>query len=253
MVAQHKKAIAMIELIFALVIMGIVLLSAPMLIQQSVRSGNVALQQEAIAAAASQTSIALSMHWDEANSNIPVGESPILRSNRSPFDFNETDVPRGLVGVDGRNSQTTGTLLDATTLADFGKDETNSSDTNESDYTDFDDVDDYHGSQLGLMIFSTSEITTSGIGDYVDVNINMASTINYAEDRTDTGDTTLTGTTINLNNKINSTSIGGVSNIKFITVNLTSNSGVEELEKNISMEAFSCNIGTYVPQDRGEL
>jgi len=252
MVAQHKKAIAMIELIFALVIMGIALLSAPMLIQQSVRSGNVALQQEAIAAATSQTAIILSMHWDEANSNIPVGESPILASNRPPFDFNETNIPRGLVDVNGRNSENSGTILDPTLFINFGPDETNSSDTNETDYTDFDDVDDYQNSHFGLFIFN-SEKTSADIGDYVDVNISMTTTINYAEDRTDTGNTTLTGTTINLNNKINSTSIGRTSNIKFIHVNLTSDSGIEELEKNITMEAFSCNIGTYVPQDRGEL
>jgi len=79
-IVKRKKAIAMIELIFALVIMGIVLMSAPMLIQQSVKSSNIALQQEAIVAAASQTSIILSMHWDEENTRINVGESPILNT-----------------------------------------------------------------------------------------------------------------------------------------------------------------------------
>ena len=54
---RTKRGIAMIELIFALVIMGIVLLSAPILIQQSIKSGNVAIQQEAITAAATQTDV----------------------------------------------------------------------------------------------------------------------------------------------------------------------------------------------------
>lgn len=246
MVTQHKKAIAMIELIFALVIMGIVLLSAPMLIQQSVRSGNVALQQEAIAAAASQTAIVLSMHWDEANSNIPAGESPILSSNRAPLDFNETNLPRGLVGVSGRNSENSGTILDPTLFINFGSDETNSSDTNETDYTTFDDVDDYQNSHFGLLIFN-NEQTSADIGDYVDINLTMATKINYADD------SVTLATNTNVGSNINNTTTLPFSNIKFVHVNLTSNSGIEELEKNITMEAFSCNIGTYIPQDRGEL
>ena len=93
-IKKSKRAIAMIELIFALVIMGIVLMSSPMLIQQSIRSGNVALQQEAISVAAAHTTVILSMGWDENNSNLEVGVSPILDTNRTsivpnnPFDFN---------------------------------------------------------------------------------------------------------------------------------------------------------------------
>lgn len=52
---------------------------------------------------------------------------------------------------------------------------------------------------------------------------------------------------------INDTPFGAVSNIKYITVNLTSNSNIEELNKNITFKAFSSNIGTFLPEDRGEL
>ncbi len=247
MVVKHKKAIAMIELIFALVIIGIVLLSAPMLIQQSIKSGNVALEQEAIASIASQASIILSMSWDENNSNIPVGESPLLESNRIPFDFNETSVPKGLKGVNGRNSDNAGTLMEPTPLNNFGRDETNSSDTNESSYMDYDDVDDYDNTTTGLTIFSNAQITTSDIGEYVDTNISISTTVNYADDNVTLNVNTTVGA------ELNSTTILPLSNIKFIHLNLTSNSGIAELEKNITLEAFSCNIGTYVPLDGGEL
>jgi len=233
---RQKRAIAMVELIFALVIMGIVLMSAPMLIQQSIRSGNVALQQEAIAAVASHTAIILSMHWDENNSNMPVGASPILDANRPPFDFNNTDMPKGLVGVSSRNSQDGGvTLIPTQTIGIV--------DENETEISKWDDIDDYHNSSFGLMLFPDEE-TTSDIGDYIDINITMSTTVNYTEDREDTGDIILNSPDINLSNKINSTPLGSASNIKFIRVNLTSNSGIKELEKNITMEAFSCNIGT---------
>ena len=253
-----KKGIAMIELIFALVIMGIVLMSAPMLIHQASSSGQVALQQEAIAAVASQTAIVLSMHWDENNSNVVVGESPILGNNRTPFDFNTTSIPKGLIGVigidvEGRNSQDSGTVLMATPFINFGRDETNNSDTNESSYIDFDDVDDFNNERFGLEIFN-EEKSTADIGDYIDVNMTMRTVINYTEDRVNTGvNTPLNGTTIALNNKINNTPLGAVSNIKFIQVTLSSDSGVKELEKNITLKAFSCNLGTSLPKGKEKL
>ncbi len=256
----HKRGIAMIELIFSLVIMGIVLLSAPMLIQQSIKSGNVAIQQEAIAAAASQTSVILSMHWDE-NNNSNSAVSAMLDVNRAPFDFNNTIVPLGLTGVTGRKSTNAAGVTQPATLAiNFGMDETNDTDTNESSFLDYDDVDDYNfngNNDFGIVIFN-DENTSADKGDYVDVNLSMRTTINYTEDRVDTGINTPLiginipnmGKTLSLNNNINNTPLptGASSNIKFIHVNLTSKSGISELDKNITFEAFSCNIGTSRPE-----
>ena len=217
---KTKRAIAMIELIFALVIMGIALMSAPMLIQQSIKSSNIALQQEAISAAASQVAIVLSMHWDEANANIPAGASPILDTNRSGYIF----PPVGLTDVTGRNIKDNNITLKPTLFNNFGPD------TNESSYIDFDDVDDYNNQSFGLMLFN-NESTSSDIGEYVDTNISIRTTVRYTKES-------------NVLEDINST-ISPYSNIKAIKVNLTSNSGVAELDKNITFQAFSCNIGTY--------
>ena len=242
----------MVELIFSLVIMGIVLLSAPMLIQQSINSGNIALQQEAIVAAASQTSVILSMHWDE-NNNSNSAVSPMLDVNRAPFDF----PPQGLNGVDGRSTTSTaGTTLPPTLPVDFGIDPTADENTTEIDFTDFDDVDDYDGSDFSLTVFN-SETTSADVGDYIDVNITMATTINYTEDRVSsvipTNTIPLNGSALNLNNNINKNALSTPSNIKFIRVNLTSKSGIKELEKDITFEAFSCNIGTSLPQGSNHL
>jgi type II secretory pathway pseudopilin PulG len=228
-----KKGIAMIELIFALVIIGIVLMSAPMLIQQSIKSSNVALQQEAISAAASQVSIVLSMNWDENNSNLPAGVSPILETNRTSFPF--VTAPLGLVDVVSRNSKKNITLT-PTLIANFG----NNKDKNETDYTDFDDVDDYHNTSFGLMVFNHENISAD-VGEYVDVDLNLSTKINYADD------TVTLQKDIQDNNiaNINNTSAGVITNIKFIQLHLTSNNTAEELNKSIIMNAFSCNIGTY--------
>ncbi len=217
---KTKRAIAMIELIFALVIIGIALMSAPMLIQQSIKSSNVALQQEAISATASQVAIVLSMHWDEANTKIPAGASPILDVNRSSYNF----PPAGLIDVTGRNTKDGNNTLKPTSFGSLG------SEANESTYIEFDDVDDYHNESFGLMLFN-NESTSADVGEYVDVNISINTTVRYTKES-------------NVSESIN-TAISPYSNIKAIKVNLTSNSGVDELEKNITLKAFSCNIGTY--------
>ncbi len=215
---KTKKAIAMIELIFALVIMGIVLMSAPMLIQQSIKSSNIALQQEAIVVAASQTAIILSMNWDENNTD--AGETPILDASRSSFPFPlvglnmDTDK-----NVSGRNIKDGSTVLSPSAI---GKD------ANETDYTDFDDVDDYDGSTFGLMLFN-SESSSADVGEYVDTNISISTTVRYTKEDDVFADITS----------------GSFSNVKAIQVNLTSKSGIEELDKNITFKAFSCNLGTY--------
>jgi len=64
-----RPAIAMIELIFAIVIMGIVMMSAPMIISTAAKSGYVTIQQEAINEAASQINMIMGYHWDESSSD----------------------------------------------------------------------------------------------------------------------------------------------------------------------------------------
>ena len=224
----------MIELIFALVIMGIVLMSAPMLIQQSVKSGNVALQQEAISVTAEKLSWILSLPWDEDSNK------KIIRIDRMPLN----PLPRGL--VDSANNP-------LTNLRSLNDNNTSSSPLNSFGVVDandstFDDIDDFHGNQDGLILFN-GDSTTSDVGDYVDNNITINTTVTYAEDNRSLG-----GATYDLNGTIyNNKSISNISNIKFISVTLTSNSGIDELEKNITLEAFSCNIGTYSIEGNGTI
>jgi len=205
---KKKKAIAMIELIFALVIMGIVLMSAPMLIQQSVRSGNVALQQEAISLTAEKISWILSMPWDE--------HKDIIKINNI--------TPKGLP------PQTSRSISDknASPLTSFGTVDANDS--------TFDDIDDFHGDNNGLVLFGSA--TSSDVGDYVDNNVSINTTISYAD---------INLSNISVNSRIyNNKNMPNPTHIKFIKVNLTPNrNDISELEKNITLEAFSCNIGTY--------
>ncbi|CAA6821654.1 MAG: Unknown protein [uncultured Sulfurovum sp.] len=226
-----KRGIAMIELIFALVIMGIVLLSAPMLIQQSIRSSNIALQQEAIAAIASHTGILLSKHWDEGDTNLSVGVAPIISLN-NPVDntFFQLAGIRFDNNVSGRTSTVAEQNITASVIG--------------QDAGDFDDIDDYHASDINLSVFNSEESTTKSLGDYVDTKIRIRTEVTYANDRP-TG--ILTPTTNAANNLFTTPSLAGGrdSNIKFVKTTLTTDSTVEELNKTIVLRAFSCNLGTY--------
>jgi Tfp pilus assembly protein PilV len=227
-IVKQKRAVAMVELIFAMVIIAIVLLSAPMLIHQASKSNNVLLQQEAIAAISAHTSILLSKHWDEADANLSggVAVSPILKTSNGAgiFDFNVTNTRQGFGDVPGRLTLHQGATLPASIIGD--------------DLNDRDDIDDYHDKNNTVILYSNSESTSATIGDYVDINLNMHTTVRYTRDTpVNFNITSTTNTDINQ-------SIVGTSNVKFVSVHLTSESNVSELNKSIIMNVFSCNIGT---------
>jgi type II secretory pathway pseudopilin PulG len=228
-----KRGIAMVELIFALVIMGIVLLSAPLLIQQSINSSNVAFQQESIAAVASHTGIILSKHWDEQNAAHAVGVSPVLQIANPvlPSDYNLSGIDFNN-NVSGRTSSVATVTFDASAI--LGSDGVD----------DFNDVDDYHNFPITLNVFNAEDSTAGSLGDYVDRNITINTIVTYANDRPNGN---LNTTVINAGNNIFLQTNLGVneSHIKFIQTRLTTNSGIDELEKDITLNAFSCNLGTF--------
>ena len=234
----------MIELIFAMVIIGIVLLSAPMLIQQSSQSNAVALQQEAIAAVASHTSILLTKYWDEVDANISASSvAPILMTTggNAIFGFNTNNSRAGINdNIMGRRTLVqTGSMNIPTVLtaSNIG-----------SDGGDFDDVDDYHNSSLGLALYSATQNTNASVGDYVDLNLTMTTMVRYINDTPATFATT--SSTPNMLTQYNNavaSPLGGTSNIKFVNVQLTTVNpalaDTNELNKRILLQAFSCNIG----------
>ncbi|MCK4440776.1 MAG: hypothetical protein KAU90_02135 [Sulfurovaceae bacterium] len=235
---KFKRGIAMIELIFALVIMGIVLLSTPMLIQQSTQSGFVAIQQEAIAATASHTQLLLAKYWDEIDANNSLGIAPIVIPN-SPINLSFNNA--GMKNIVGRTTAIAGLPIPASSI---GRDFNETNISNNKVYVErLDDIDDYNGLPLHLTIFK-NETTTTSAGDYIDQNITITTAVTFADDRTDTP---IGGDIVNADNHIFDSNVSpNDSNIKFVKVNLTSNNtNVAELNKSITLNAFSCNIGTF--------
>lgn len=237
----QRRGIAMIELIFAIVIMGIVLMSAPMIISTATKSGYVAMQQESIAAAASEIGMILTRHWDEGDTDENLS-APILQAagdtdlNEETYpDGNGTGVRAGSSVYSKRNflTSTGGGRLTATPSSSF---------TAEGD---FDDIDDYNGNDTILSVYNIENIETK-IGNYIDTNITIRTTVSYINDTPTSGTYEGSSQTIKLNNPFNhSPSPSGTTNIKFVNIRLTTSNPASELDKVIILNAFTCNIGTY--------
>ena len=76
----YKSAFTMIELIFAIVIIGISVISLPMMIQATGKSMEGSLAQEAIFAASAQLNQVLSYKWDANSQETPGELSKVLHT-----------------------------------------------------------------------------------------------------------------------------------------------------------------------------
>lgn len=241
-----RNGIAMIELIFALVIMGIVMMSAPMLISQSQKSTVVVLQQEAIAAGASDLSMILSRHWDEADTNISIG-SPVLRvTNGSallePISASESRRT-GTPGISSRNFRDNfGNEQNATIPSRFGP-VIASTLENDDISNSYDDMDDFTTTNMaGTLAIADAALR----GDLVDTDANTGSGgMQFDTQIAYVVDANATFNTSSITFNPFDTTVTGTSNIKMIQITVTSGGNVDELEKKIILKAFSSNIGAY--------
>jgi len=236
-----RPAIAMIELIFALVIIGIVLMTAPMLIRTAAESGYVTIQQEAINEAASQVNMIMGHHWDESTTDDSFLDPIVQVSSTGDTELEEANVSgfltghrlgtpqesyRGFVRSDGQRLSASAII--GNTLKN--------------------NIDDFDGS-----ITSLKEIDYAGYVDYVEDNttINIATEVRYISDIADYTASPSGVMTFNPDFDPTSGTIASTAstNIKRITVTLTS-TGISELNKTIILRAFSCNIGGYKLEEK---
>ena len=229
-----RPAIAMIELIFALVIIGITLMSAPMLISTAEKSGYVAIQQEAINEAASQLNMVLGYHWDPNTTDERFLDPILIVSNGSNAldELNTTANPntgrrQGTPSESYRSFIMNSTRLNATAIPTTG-------------LATKDDITDFIGdTNLTLIQASASEYVET-----TTININTA--LKYSPDDTAGGGYNSSSIDYTPFSSLSS----GTSNIKTIIVTLTNPGAVTELNKTIVLRAFSCNIGGYQLEEK---
>ncbi len=224
----------MIELIFAIVIMGIVMMSAPQLIATATKSGYTAIQQEGINEAASRIHTIMSQNaWDENNA-WDRNTSDIILQAGTTADLKETNIsgiPTGRrLGMPKRSGRSFVSGLSerasASLSSAFGP-------TADGDSAEEDDIDDYSTSTI------LKEEESSSANYLETTTISIATEVAYIPDVQSGGDFNSSTITYNPNFSANSTN----SNVKRISATLTSTSGIDELNKTIILHAFSCNIG----------
>lgn len=237
---QSRKAMAMIELIFAIVIMGIVMLSAPLLISTATKSAYVTISQESVTAVSSEIGMILTHHWDQGDTD-PDLSSPILVT-AGDTDLNEILYPDGNgTGVRGGtdvNSKrnfllSTGGRITTTPVANLG-----------SDAGDKNDIDDFDS--LSSSLYDV-EATTTHEGDVLDTNISLATSVQYISDTPTAGSYAGAGSSLTL--PFSTAESATTTNIKMVEVILTTTSAEVELQKTITLKAFACNIGTYALEE----
>ena len=213
----------MIELIIAIVVMGIVLLSVPNLMSIATKSGFVSLQQEAIATASSQISLLLTKQWDENNvvNGTTIDKTVILKVTHGSDALDTRAGARDRSFNFGSGGQAFATPIG-------------------SESNDFDDIDDYTGTSLTLRNFSDTNVTE---GDIIDVNITIATVVDYIDDNTSGASNYNNSDTIQYN--FNTASATPTTNIKSVSVTLTTDNPAVELSKVIKLNAFTANIGSY--------
>ncbi|KIM02463.1 MAG: hypothetical protein KN64_14980 [Sulfurovum sp. AS07-7] len=284
---KFKNGIAMIELIFAIVIIGVTLMSAPMLINQSINSSNIAMQQEAITATASHNGMILTKYWDESGTITQDGQSPILATgtivneemeNNSPQPVDSNGIPFGTVFPNGKffpnfpfKFSTFSTdnpfafIIDGSNIYRAGM-------KNIIGRVSSIDGNPVASTQKANLKSDANETSVEQYDDVDDFNDGKGYGVNEvsASDSTTVknGDyldqnisiattvkyitdvpTTFATNTITPN-LLNATEITTSSNIKLIETRLTTSSSEGELAKNIVLYSFSTNIGSSVPQGR---
>ena len=224
-----RPAIAMIELIFAIVVMGLALMSVPMLISTATKSGYVAIQQEAVAEAASNMNIIMGYHWDEQDTSDSAPATVLLVSSLGHIDLNESSAGYR-VGTPLESTRSyfdhMGSRFTATAKASLG-----------SETGDRDDIDDFNGNSHLI------EIIGSTVDNIETDTIQISTKVAYILD-TPTGsnyNNTVVNGTITFNPDFNADTTS--TNIKRITTTLTSVGAPAELSKKIVLHAFSCNVG----------
>jgi len=209
-----RKASSMIELVFAIVIMGIALMALPLMLEQTTKNNEFSLQQEILLAARTKLGDTLTYRWDENSLNND--RIVVLRTDGDSELNPEANTTRRIGHIHGNKRRKFAFDNNATQTANFTLD------------TPFDDIDDFNTNDSNLT--DSSETTNL---DYRFIDFIMTTTVTYLEDNATYSNQIINNFTFNKDNNVSHSS-----NIKMLTLNVTSNNGVP-----FTLRTFSCNIG----------
>lgn len=218
---KHRSAMSMIELVISIVVMGIVVMSLPLILTLVQNNNAFAMQQEAILAAKSKIGDVLTYEWDDKSYDSNASRSFVLDTTNGDSELNRFSgqLRRGHVNADNRRKLfDTSIPLNNRSASAIG-----------SDSGDLDDIDDFNAKQTSIFATLATLEGTNTL-DYV-FDLNMTTSVSYALDDANYTTTTLSGFALNPTNS------NTITNIKTVTVT------VAGADQNITLRAFTCNIG----------
>jgi prepilin-type N-terminal cleavage/methylation domain-containing protein len=221
-----RKAVSLIELIIAIVVMGIAVMSLPLILTQTQSNNALALQQEAILSTKAKIGFISSYPWDENSWDGTGGIFRVLDTSAFPSAdnaFATADIRRiGHIQTDKRRR-----------LWDVGH--ANRAPNNEVTAASTEnDIDDFHNHNDDINITDPTQM------DYI-FALTMTPEIVYLRDSL-SANNYLNSRTIQFDfNAINTeTNTSRPTNIKMITVRTVSQVGNDV---NVSLRSFASNIG----------
>ena len=209
-----RSATSMIELVFAIVIMGIAVMSLPLILTQVESNNAFALQQESILAAKAEIGNILTYEWDANSYDSNDSHSFVLTTN-GDSELNPTAGTQRRVGhinADYRRKFSP-VARQASAIVPDGI---------------LNDVDDFNGASNPLTVTAGED---AGALDYV-FNLNLTTRVNYADDNATYNISPLNGFALNFAN-----APATPTNIKVISVTVSGG------DQNITLRSFTCNIG----------
>jgi hypothetical protein len=238
----------MIELIFAIVIMGLVMMSAPMMISTATQSAETTFQQESIAIAATKISNITTYAWDQSNTQAAHNGNGLNRVLAvSSAGENELEDRNGTF-----KRQPIDVNITASAKSDFGSQQDFDTEANTTE-TRNNDIDDFDNNSFSLSVTndasgSQSTATSSDKGGYMDVNLTIATEVKYINDNANYASCSTSSNGCAFSNPFSGASPAGTTNIKMIQVTLTSSNVAD---KKIVLKSFACNIGAVVNLEEG--
>ncbi len=215
---MKREGFSLIELVIAIVVIAIALMSVPLMLNQGAKSNQFSLMQESILAAHTKLGNIISFKWDEnaADENGTVVRVLDVTNGDSQLDRNLTRRRIGHIKADLRRRMKN-VETNATAIGMEGADT-------------YDDIDDFDGTSTKVAASGASGV--KGKFDYLDVDLNLTTSVVYVSDD-------LNYSEQNLTFDFNVTSVAGSTNIKMIELNATSTNS----DTPFVFRIFSSNIG----------
>ena len=213
MKSLKKYSFTLIELIVALIVIGIVVTSIPMILTTVSNNQQTNMQEKSFFNAYALVTLMQTQEWDE-NNTVDDNYYKVLTSENGDDELK--CIRKGVVQLDNSSGANCAT-------GDHNGTSTIGPDAGEDDVSKFDDIDDFN-----------DYVTT--VNDY-----NISVKVSYVNDKTDY---TLKNISINGEEEKNNDS-----NVKFVELNVTDNSSKKIIAV---LKYFSSNIGMVKIESRNE-